>query len=209
MANLIIKPSTGGQLILKDEGDTAAITVSTTGNTTLAGTANALGTVTAGTIASSVTLSGMVVKKLHYFEFSTRTAGTTTAGDQFTFTSSFVPLDPANNSFWCVAFMPTHGNPNYWAGWGLRFNDGTNTDDYFGRGVHYNYLPTSDHNKMSGQSLSFNVGAGDLVSGTFTITLRTETNDSMPSFFNPNAASDDARLASNTRSTLMITEYKN
>jgi len=54
MANLIIKPSTNGQLILKDEGDSAAITVATDGNTTLAGTANNLGTVTAGTLGSAV-----------------------------------------------------------------------------------------------------------------------------------------------------------
>ena len=37
MANLIIKPSTGGQLILKDEGDSAAITVATNGAVTIAG----------------------------------------------------------------------------------------------------------------------------------------------------------------------------
>ena len=50
MANLIIKPSAGGDLKLQDEGSTDAITISTTGNTTLAGTANNLGTVTAGNI---------------------------------------------------------------------------------------------------------------------------------------------------------------
>ena len=56
MANLIIKPTSGGSLILQDEGGDAAVTVGATGNTTLAGTANNIGTVTAGTIASSVTL---------------------------------------------------------------------------------------------------------------------------------------------------------
>ena len=55
MANLIIKPTSGGSLILQDEGGDAAVTVGTTGSTTLAGTANNLGTVTAGTIASGVT----------------------------------------------------------------------------------------------------------------------------------------------------------
>ena len=49
MGNLIIKPNTGGLLKLQDEGGTDAISISTTGNTTLAGTANALGTVTSGT----------------------------------------------------------------------------------------------------------------------------------------------------------------
>jgi hypothetical protein len=51
MANLIIKPSAGGDLKLQDEGSTDAITISTTGNTTLAGTANNLGTVTAGNLS--------------------------------------------------------------------------------------------------------------------------------------------------------------
>ena len=50
MANLIIKPTSGGSLILQDEGGDAALTVGTTGSTTLAGTANNLGTVTAGNI---------------------------------------------------------------------------------------------------------------------------------------------------------------
>ena len=51
MGNLIIKPNTGGLLKLQDEGGTDAISISTTGNTTLAGTANALGTVTSGDIS--------------------------------------------------------------------------------------------------------------------------------------------------------------
>ena len=62
MANLIIKPTSGGSLILQDEGGTAANTIDAsgnsqlagtlgvTGNATLSGTANNLGTVTAGTI---------------------------------------------------------------------------------------------------------------------------------------------------------------
>ena len=51
MANLIIKPAGNGSLILQDEGGDAALTVGTTGSTTLAGTANNVGTVTAGSIA--------------------------------------------------------------------------------------------------------------------------------------------------------------
>ena len=51
MANLIIKPTSGGSLILQDEGGTAAHTIDANGNTTLAGTTNNLGTVTAGSIA--------------------------------------------------------------------------------------------------------------------------------------------------------------
>ena len=60
MANLIIKPSASGSLILQDEGGSPAITVGTTGlttfaeNATLSGTANNLGTVTAGTLGTGV-----------------------------------------------------------------------------------------------------------------------------------------------------------
>jgi len=53
MGNLIIKPNTGGDLKLQDEGGTDAISISTTGNTTLAGTANSLGTVTAGNLSNT------------------------------------------------------------------------------------------------------------------------------------------------------------
>ena len=52
MANLIIKPTSGGSLVLQDEGGDAAVTVGTTGSTTLAGTANALGTVTSGNLSN-------------------------------------------------------------------------------------------------------------------------------------------------------------
>lgn len=67
MANLIIKPSAGGDLVIKGSDDSPAITVGTTGqatfaeaatmsgNVTMSGTANNLGTATAGTLASGVT----------------------------------------------------------------------------------------------------------------------------------------------------------
>ena len=59
MANLIIK-SSADNLVLKGSGGTSAITVEAAGtttfaeNATLSGTANNLGTVTAGTIATGV-----------------------------------------------------------------------------------------------------------------------------------------------------------
>ena len=51
MANLIIKPTSGGSLILQDEGGTAAHTIDASGNHTLSGTTNNIGTVTAGSLA--------------------------------------------------------------------------------------------------------------------------------------------------------------
>ena len=69
MANLILKPSTGGVLKIQNDAGTvdalsvntsgnltAAGTLAVTGNTTLSGTANNLGTVTAGTLGSAVEL---------------------------------------------------------------------------------------------------------------------------------------------------------
>ena len=53
MANLIIK-SSADDLVLKGSGGNSAITVGSTGNTTLAGTANNVGTVTAGTFNSAI-----------------------------------------------------------------------------------------------------------------------------------------------------------
>ncbi len=53
MANLIIKPTSGGSLILQDEGGTAAHTIDASGNHTLSGTTNNIGTVTAGTIENA------------------------------------------------------------------------------------------------------------------------------------------------------------
>ena len=62
MADLIIKPSSGNSLVFQDEGGDAALTVGTTGNTTLAGTANNLGTVTAGTLGPLVQAAGILKK---------------------------------------------------------------------------------------------------------------------------------------------------
>jgi len=53
MANLIIK-SSADDLVLKGSGGNSAITVGSTGNTTLSGTANNLGTSTAGTLSSGI-----------------------------------------------------------------------------------------------------------------------------------------------------------
>jgi len=49
MADMIIKPSSGNSLVFQDEGGDPALTVGTTGNTTLAGTANNLGTISSAT----------------------------------------------------------------------------------------------------------------------------------------------------------------
>jgi len=80
MANLIIKPTSGGSLILQDEGGDAALTVGTTGSTTLAGTANNLGTVTAGTITAATFPSGHVIQTVVYTSASQASTAATAWG---------------------------------------------------------------------------------------------------------------------------------
>ena len=83
MANLIIKPTSGGSLILQDEGGTAANTIDASGNTqlagtlgvtgnvTMSGTANTLGTVTTGNISNAA----IVYPSGHIIQFATPTSG--------------------------------------------------------------------------------------------------------------------------------------
>lgn len=84
MANLIIKPTSGGSLVLQDEGGDAAVTVGTTGSTTLAGTANNLGTVTAGSIAGGAITSATAFPAGHILQV---VQGTATASLTLTSTS--------------------------------------------------------------------------------------------------------------------------
>ena len=90
MANLILKPSTGGVLkIQNDDGTVDALSVSTggnltaagtlgvTGNTTLSGTANNLGTVTAGSIAGGAITSATTFPAGHVVQTSTLNKGST------------------------------------------------------------------------------------------------------------------------------------
>jgi len=84
MANLIIKPTSGGSLILQDEGGDTALTVGTTGSTTLAGTANNIGTVTAGTYKGTIHTdttfpSGHVIKGALLYSNQDLTAIATTS----------------------------------------------------------------------------------------------------------------------------------
>ena len=83
MANLIIKPTSGGSLILQDEGGTAAHTIDANGNHTLSGTTNNIGTVTAGTISTGATIASGVhgkyfLKEHQQFHYTTATTLTNT-----------------------------------------------------------------------------------------------------------------------------------
>ena len=107
MADLIIKPSSGNSLVLQDEGGDAALTVGTTGNTTLAGTANNLGTVTAGSIAGgSITNAttfpaGHIIKQTHKADFTGYNdhTGTSYSASGLTIACTFT----AGNKIWIIA----------------------------------------------------------------------------------------------------------
>ncbi len=80
MANLIIKPTSGGSLILQDEGGDAALTVGTTGVSTIANAS-----ITTGTIAAAVTFpTGSVVKTSSVFYDNSSAVSTISADATWT-----------------------------------------------------------------------------------------------------------------------------
>ena len=103
MANLIIKPTSGGSLILQDEGGDPALTVGTTGSTTLAGTANNLGTTTAGTLSSGVTFpAGHVIQQVSsIYEPTTNIATTSTTFQASSLSLTITPTNAANDICMC------------------------------------------------------------------------------------------------------------
>ena len=103
MANLIIKPADGGSLVLQDEGGDAALTVGTTGSTTLAGTANNLGTTTSGTLSSGVTFpAGHVIQQVSsIYEPTTNIATTSTTFQASSLSLTITPTNAANDICMC------------------------------------------------------------------------------------------------------------
>ena len=148
-----------------------------------------------------------VIKKIHSFEFATRTAGNSSANNnQFTWTSSFVPLDPVNNSFWINGHVPINSAGNDFPGFGLRFEkSGGGTTDFNGYGVLY---ADESSNNMGPMGYNFNYTGNFDGAGTYTIFHRTFSTNSNPDNYCPNST-DDSRLNAQTRGFLQIVEYKN
>ena len=151
--------------------------------------------------------SAAVIKKLHSFEFATRTAGTNiNNNNQFTWTSSFTPLDPVNNSFWIDGSVPVNLSGNDFCGFGLRFEkSGGGITDFNGYGVQY--VDTYQAH-MGFYGYSFTTGSSFSGAGTYTIFHRAFGSSSNPDNYCPNS-SDDNRLTAQTRGYLQIIEYKN
>jgi hypothetical protein len=288
MADVIIKPAAGGNLVLQEDGGAAAVTIDTSGDVQLAGS------MTAGTLGSAVIVPQATTKKIHrfvfqrrifastaaqeyfswghftpldpvnnsfwlegfmpcraagqdfsgfgirftkhgggsdidyfnkghwytdpnsptsamtmhHFTFNTHTAGQAGAGtNQFTWTSSFVPLDPVNNSFWVVGICTGHSQSNDACGYGLRFaKSGGSNYDFDGKGVMYfDAVGTS----QTFQNYFFHIAAGTLAAGTYTIYHRCYGTDSQMSYYTPNSSSPRARLSPQVQAELMIREFKN
>ena len=151
--------------------------------------------------------SAAVIKKLHSFEFATRTAGANiNNNNQFTWTSSFTPLDPVNNSFWIDGSVPVNLSGNDFCGFGLRFEkSGGGITDFNGYGVQY--VDTYQAH-MGFYGYSFTTGSSFSGAGTYTIFHRAFGSSSNPDNYCPNS-SDDNRLTAQTRGYLQIIEYKN
>ena len=176
------------------------------------------GTITTGTITNAVAVPQEVIKKMHHFTFATRTAGTTSIGNVFSWTDAFTPLDPVNNQLHIHGVVVADGAQQDHAGYGLRFQmTPTNAIakgyapayinyDFFGRGVQYSDVKAA--NKQTHQSYNFVIAAGEIAAGTYSIKHWLETPTSHCEHYNPNST-DDARLSQQTQSELMITEYQN
>ena len=151
--------------------------------------------------------SAAVIKKIHSFEFATRTQGSSSNNNnQFTWTTSFTPLDPVNNSFWIDGTIPIHAANQDWVGVGLRFErSGGSTTDFNGYGIQYADV-SQGHMSLMGYNFTYSGNFDG--AGTYTIFHRTFASSSHADYYAPNS-SDDARLSAQTRGFLQIVEYKN
>jgi len=158
------------------------------------------GTDTEIAVSSLDGISG-IVKKIHTFTVASRVGGTSAGGtNQFTWTSSFTPLDATNNSFIFTASVPVNAGGNDYNGFGLRIGN----QDYQGYGVRY-----VDNVNQSHQDYHFVIGPGVLsTSANQSIYHRTYTTNSEPDSYFPNS-SDQERLSAQTRGFLTIIEFKN
>ncbi len=178
-----------------------------TGLTTI-GTASQVLRVNSGATALEYgTISSGVVKKIHVFSFNTRTAGNSSANtDQFTWTSSFTPLDAVNNDLVIQSIVPMNGAGQNYQGFGLRFTGNTTSTNYDNFGKGSNYASYSD--MMGITNNIFHISANTMTNQTYTVKLRNETSGSNADFYFLNS-SDDARIATQTTGYLIITEYAN
>lgn len=186
-----ITPATGTAFTFGDSGDTFSIP----SGATFANNGTATGF-----------SSGTTIKR-HYFSNATRVAATASANtDNFTITSSFVPVSPTagNNDLWVEWWVTHKGQGNDHGCYGLRFDNGSTTYDY--NNQHLTSRVGSGKSGITGGH--YNIAAGTLAAGTYSVKVRCYSASGGPSYFNL-STSDDARIISQQQTTLIITEYKN
>ena len=146
-----------------------------------------------------------VIKKIHYFTKSNRLTHNNSANSSaFTWTSSFTPLDPVNNTIKITGIVPASGAGQNFTGYGLKFTPSSGSNvDFQGYGSHYVMMG----NYQTIQSYIFIIPAGTLPAGTYTIYHHCYTASSNVAVYFPNS-SDDSRL-NQTRGDLIIEEFKN
>jgi hypothetical protein len=150
-----------------------------------------------------------VIKKIHYYEHTTRYVPGNSVQNVFDWTTSFVPLDPVNNSMIVNMRVPSResGHGNDYSGFGIRFSKSGGSDyDFQGRGTFYVAI-TSGSAGSTLSSQGFVIPAGTIPAGTYTLRFRLYTADSQATYMI--STSDDSRVNVQTRGTLTIQEYKN
>ena len=204
MADTILKPTagSGNKLVLQSGAGNSALEVLDGGNISVGNT------ITTGTLGNAVSVANCIIKKWHHFTHTTRsTPGNSGPANHFAWTTAFTPIDPVNNGLWVVGVVPCITANQNWSGYGLRFDkSGGGSTDFFSRGIHYAQNNQTYHTAY--QNYSFNIAAGTLAAGTYTIHHRIHTTNSNVNVINPNS-SDQARHNPQLTSELMIREYKN
>ena len=169
--------------------------------------ANTSGAVVTG-ILTATSFSGTgAISQIYYAEYSTRSAGSSVAGNQFVWSGTFTPNDPVNNKLWFNVWVPGNGAGNDYSGQGIYLTDGgSNNYGYYGRGMAYG-AGSATNSVFCGQS--FVLPANTIAAADYTLSWRTETTSSHMEFYCPNNSDDGSnRLTSGTRATVTIVEFK-
>ena len=184
-----ITPATGTAFTFGDSGDTFTIPSGATF------TNNGTATGFAG---------GKTIKR-HYFGYSTRVAGTSSANtDLYTITSAFIPVDPTagNNDLFVEWWALVDGQAQNYTNHGLRFDNGSTTYDYNDQALY----SVSTYATICGGT--YHIPAGTIAAGTYSVKVRCYSTSGPTDYWNVNT-SNDGRVVTQQRTTLMITEYKN
>ena len=150
-----------------------------------------------------------IIKKIHSFSYTSRVSGSTNANhNQFTWTSSFTPLDPVNNLFHITGNMYCDSGGQDWSGFGLRFvKTGSGiAKDYPQRGCMYADV---NPDNQSFQAYDFVFAGSELNgAGTYSIYHRTYASSSQVDYYHTNS-SNNYRNPYQSYGYLTIVEYKN